>query len=202
MVVILGAIFLNERINKNQILGILISIIGGIIIAFGSVQPSAQAPDPFYGNVLAFIGAITFSGYILIGRIIRSSHDIDLFIYTFYIYSISTFFLAIIALITSSGEFIHSLTGNISIYAYLGFIVLAIIPTIFGHTLYNYSLKEIKAAIVSVVTLGEPIISSILAILILFEYPSLITILGGFIILFGVSYTILKENSNQVIVLE
>lgn len=199
MVVIIGFVFLNEKINRYQIGGILISIIGGLIIVFGSIQPSSQAPDPFYGNILAFIGAVTFSGYIIIGRFIRSSHEIDLFTYTFYIYFISSIFLAIIALLTSSNEFFYSLTGNLPIYAYLGFFLLAIIPTIFGHTLYNYSLKEIKAAVVSVVTLGEPIISSILAMIILFEYPSVISIIGGFIIIFGVSITILRENKLEII---
>ena len=88
-----------------------------------------------------------------------------------------------------------SLVGQSHFYAYVGFFLLAIIPTIFGHTLYNYSLKEIKAAVVSVVTLGETIISSILAIIILIEYPTLITIIGGFIVIFGVSFTILKEDN-------
>ena len=194
MVVILGVFFLKEKINRFQIGGILLSIIGGLIIAFGSIQISSQAPNPLYGNFLAFIGAVTFSGYIIIGRIIRKSSEINLFIYTFYVYSISTFFLLIIALFTSKEELLLSLAGRSSFYAYLGFFMLASISTIFGHTLYNYSLKEIKAAIVSVVTLGEPIISSILAIIILLEYPSLITIIGGFIVIIGVSATILKEN--------
>ena len=196
MVVILGVVFLREKINQYQIVGIFLSIVGGLIIAFGSIQPTNQAVNPLFGNLLAFLGAITFSGYIIIGRIIRKTYDVDLFIYTLYVYVISSIFLFIIALFTNQHELFLSLLGKAPIEAYVGFFLLAGISTIFGHTLYNYSLKEIKAAIVSVVTLGEPIISSILAILILFEYPSLITIIGGFIILVGVSITILKESKS------
>lgn len=199
MVVILGVVFLKEKINKYQIGGILLSIVGGIIIAFGSLQSTSQAPDPLYGNILAFIGALTFSGYIIIGRNIRKTKEINLFIYTFYVYAISTIFLLLIALLTSSNDLILSFMGKAPLRAYIGFFLLAGISTIFGHTLYNYSLKEIKAAVVSVVTLGEPIISSILAIIILTEYPTLITIIGGFIVIFGVSATILKESEAEPI---
>ena len=195
MVVILGVIFLKEKINQYQIFGILLSIVGGLVIAFGSIQPTDQAINPLLGNFLAFLGAITFSGYIIIGRIIRKTYEVNLFVYTLYVYVISSIFLFIIALFTNQHELLSSLIGKVPFNAYVGFILLAGISTIFGHTLYNYSLKEIKAAIVSVVTLGEPIISSILAIIILFEYPSVITIIGGFIILIGVSFTILKEST-------
>lgn len=202
MVVILGYLFLNEHINRYQISGIVISIIGGFVIAFDSIQPSIQASNPAFGNFLAFIGALTFSGYIIIGRIIRKTYQINLFIYTFYVYTISTIFLFLIALLFSSQELVLSLVFRISFYAYVGFFLLAGVSTLLGHSLYNYALKEIKAAIVSIVTLGEPIISSILAIFILSEYPTIMTIIGGFIVILGVFVTIGKENEEESTQLE
>ena len=202
MVVILGYVFLHEHINRYQISGIFVSIVGGFIIAFDSIQPSIQASNPVFGNFLALLGAVTFSGYIIIGRIIRKTYRINLFVYTFYVYSISTIFLFLIALLFSSQELFLSLAFKLSFYAYIGFFLLAGVSTILGHSLYNYALKEIKAAIVSIVTLGEPIISSILAIFILSEYPTLMIIVGGFIVILGVILTIIKENEEENIQLE
>jgi drug/metabolite transporter (DMT)-like permease len=59
----------------------------------------------------------------------------------------------------------------------------------FGHTVYNWALKYVRASVVSVSLLGEPIGSSILAYLLLQESPPAITILGGAIILAGIYMT-------------
>ena len=66
------------------------------------------------------------------------------------------------------------------------FLLMAIVPTILGHTLYNYALKYVKAQIISVSLLGEPIGSTILAVILLAEAPPEFTILGGCLILPGI----------------
>lgn len=200
-VVLFGVLFLKEHISSRQIIGIAISFFGGIIIAIGSIN-QGQGLNDTLGIFLAFIGALTFSGYIIIGRFIRKDHDINIFVYTFYVYFSSTIFLFLIALITSTNDLIDSFIGKLSIDAYLGFILLAGVSTILGHSMYNFALKEIKAAIISIVTLGEPIISSILAIILLFEYPSIVTVLGGFIILIGILLTILQDEEKFEIEIE
>jgi drug/metabolite transporter (DMT)-like permease len=57
---------------------------------------------------------------------------------------------------------------------------------IFGHTVNNWALKYVSASIVSISLLGEPIIASILAFLILSEIPSVLTIVGGIITFTGI----------------
>jgi drug/metabolite transporter (DMT)-like permease len=74
--------------------------------------------------------------------------------------------------------------------------IMAIFAGILGHTLYNWSLEYVRASIASVVLLGEPIGSSILAFLLpwISQIPSEYTILGGAIILFGIYLTARKTN--------
>jgi hypothetical protein len=74
---------------------------------------------------------------------------------------------------------------------------MAIFAGILGHTLYNWSLEYVRASIASVVLLGEPIGSSILAFLLpwISQIPSEYTILGGAIILFGIYLTARKTNT-------
>jgi drug/metabolite transporter (DMT)-like permease len=73
---------------------------------------------------------------------------------------------------------------------YLLFLLLGIIPSHCGHTLYNYLLRFLEANIIAVSTLGEPIISSILALVILGETPSQWIILGGPLVLVGIYVTV------------
>jgi len=193
IVLLIGIAFLNERINRSQMLGVGLSLSGVLIIAIGSPGPNVNAPDPLFGNFLASLGAITVSGYIIIGRIIRKNHNLGIFVYTSYVYGISTVFLFLIALIVDTEELLNSFLIQIPVESYFYFFLLAFVSTLLGHSLYNYALKEIKAALVSIVTLGEPLISSILAILILQQYPSTLTVLGGSIVIFGVILTIIKE---------
>jgi drug/metabolite transporter (DMT)-like permease len=55
-----------------------------------------------------------------------------------------------------------------------------------GHTIYNWSLRFVSPTVVSVTLLGEPVGSSILAFLILSEYPGMGAILGGPVVLLGI----------------
>jgi drug/metabolite transporter (DMT)-like permease len=55
-----------------------------------------------------------------------------------------------------------------------------------GHSLFNWSLKYISAAYVSVTLLGEPIGTTILALIFLKETPTLLEAVGAVLILFGI----------------
>ena len=198
-VVIGGYLFLKEKINKLQGLGIIISIFGGIIIGLSDNSGSIiQNFDPFLGNFLALIGAITVSGYLLIGRSVRQ--NVGNFAYMSWVYGFSTIFLFIFALLLNPQELINSFLFNIEIKNYLFFVLLAIGPSILGHTFYNFAIKDIKAAVVSIVMLGEPIITSLLAILILNEIPTPMIIFGGSIVLTGVGLTVWTERQKNSLI--
>ena len=59
------------------------------------------------------------------------------------------------------------------------FVAIALVPMIFGHTLYNWALKWISAPVVSISLLGEPVGASILAFIVLGESPGVLTLVGG-----------------------
>jgi drug/metabolite transporter (DMT)-like permease len=58
-------------------------------------------------------------------------------------------------------------------------------PQIMGHTVFNWALRYVEASIVSGTILAEPVVSALLAWLILAEKPGLQTILGGAVVLAG-----------------
>jgi drug/metabolite transporter (DMT)-like permease len=54
-----------------------------------------------------------------------------------------------------------------------------------GHTVFNWALRYVEASILSGTILAEPVVSALLAWLILAEKPGLPTISGGAVVLLG-----------------
>jgi drug/metabolite transporter (DMT)-like permease len=73
------------------------------------------------------------------------------------------------------------------------FLLLALIPTVFGHTMFNYALKKVPAHIISTSVLGEPVGATILAYLLLpGEVPGPWIIVGGALVVAGL-YVVLSK---------
>ncbi len=167
--------YLGERTSLKAYSGIGIALIGVVLMTFSNYRVSGRA---FFGDMLALLGMIAMAGYILRGRKIRQKMDV--IPYAFVVYLFSSIFLAIFSLPFSTTFAVYPARE------YLLFFALALIPTVFGHTFFNWGLKHVKARIISVSFLGEPMGASVLAFLILREIPPGLTVLGGTITLIGI----------------
>ncbi len=74
-----------------------------------------------------------------------------------------------------------------SALGYVWLLALGLIPQLIGHSSFNYALGYLPAAFVSLIVLGEPIGSTVLAALVLAEIPSLQVVLGAAVILIGIA---------------
>ena len=106
-------------------------------------------------EVARLIGALAASGYLLIGRGLRS--NLSFLTYVWLTYSFAAVALILAALV--SGEAIR----NASPTAWLLIAALAFGPQLLGHTAFNWALRRLSATFVAVSILGEPIGSALLA---------------------------------------
>ena len=173
-VAIFSAIFLKEKTGVRGIIAITMAIIGSALIAGFDFE---LQKDYLWGDLLALAGAIMAGSYLFLGRMIRP--QVGVFPYIFTVYGVSAATLGLLLLAT--GHFFETYES----INYLYFFLLAIGPTLIGHSLYNYSLKHIKAHKVGLSIVGEPVLASIWAIFIFHEYPSVGTLVGGALILAG-----------------
>jgi drug/metabolite transporter (DMT)-like permease len=74
-----------------------------------------------------------------------------------------------------------------SVWAY--FAALAVVPTILGHTVFNWALKHVRPSAISVAFLGEPVVAGVLAFAFFSQRPPLATFIGGALVLAGVYLT-------------
>lgn len=169
------------------------ALLGSVIIGINDFSVGGQA---LWGDLLAFLGAIFVAGYVLMGRELRGG--MSLLPYTFLVYGTATLVLLLLNLAFSSTFYPYSAM------TWVWFTCLAIIPTIFGHSLFNWALKYVKAAVVSVSILGEPIGATLLALLIFGEVPTALQLTGGLVILAGlyIFITSQKEPGQKILLKE
>jgi drug/metabolite transporter (DMT)-like permease len=186
-----AALLLDERIGRSKALGITVALVGMVVMSLGDfLTGTASGPRPLYGNALAIVGALMVAVYYLAGRSLRQR--VPLIPYVVVVYS--TCALALFAFVV--GE---ALAGPMSLgsalFAYpprewVLFLAMAVGPGIFGHTVINWALAHLESAVVSVSLLGEPVGSTVLAVLLLpDEVPGAFTVLGGAVVLAGIYVT-------------
>ncbi len=173
-VAILAYLMFGERTSLLPFLGILVALAGTAVISSDDSVGSAT----FFGNTLAIVGAIAIAIYVLIGRSLRTT-GVGVLPYSIVVYASASAALVPAALI-----------GGVPLWGYSGetwFWLWAVTlgPQILGHTVFNWALRYVQASIISGTILAEPVISAVLAWLILSEKPGLATLLGGAVVLLG-----------------
>ena len=188
-VALLSPMLLKEHLARTAIIGLGLALAGGTIIGLsdacawnhGLSCPALQNVlhgRAMFGNFLALLGALTVTGYLIIGRKLRA--NISLVPYIFMVYGFAAVTLVIIMFTASESPFWYAPK------TYGWIFLLAALPQLIGHSTYNWALKYMPAALVAVTTLGEPIGSAILAFFILGETPTFATMIGGVFILSGI----------------
>ena len=189
-VALLSPLVLRERPNRAVAVGMVVALIGGVLVALsetcelsasGIACPSAAVffqGESSWGNFLALAGAWMASAYLLVGRSLRPT--MSLVVYIFSVYGVAAVVLVVMAVLSRQP------LGGFSLPVYLFLLALAVGPQLMGHTSFNYSLRYLPAAYVSVALLGEPIGSTILAMILLNEAPAPLEVIGGVIILVGI----------------
>lgn len=155
-VAILSYVILKEKQSKEIIIAIILAIAGSAILALGDSNADfAFGEKALIGDFLAISSAFFVSLYLMVGSKLREKMDILSYIVLVYT------FAAVILLITSILMEIP-FTGY-SVKSYIFMVLLAVVSQNLGHTAFNWALKYIKTSVVSLTTLGEPVIASFLA---------------------------------------
>ncbi|GAB1471791.1 DMT family transporter [Chloroflexota bacterium] len=189
-VALLSPLLLKEHISERAVIGLTLAVLGGMVIGLadacvwdkGLVCPALKdilQGRAMWGNFLALMGAWAVTGYLIIGRKLRAGTG--LVPYIFLVYGIAAIFLILIMFISGNSP----LGYKPQTYGWI--FLLAAIPQLIGHTIYNWTLKYMTATLVAMTVLSEPIGSATLAFFILKETPPLMTLAGGVLILVGIT---------------
>jgi drug/metabolite transporter (DMT)-like permease len=203
-VALFSPFLLAEQITKKAALFLGIAFLGSILVTFGRTcvfsnsifecsMASSSEMNNLAGNLLALFGAWMAAGYVMAGRKMRKI--LSTTSYTLVVYLVASIVLLIICF-----GFKLPLTGY-KPSSYIWLLLLAVVPQLFGHSVINWVLGILPASIVSIALLGEPVGSTILALIIMGEIPTWIEVIGGGLIILGIILSTIKSKlkplSNQ-----
>ena len=186
-VAIIGWILFGEGLTRKGIIGVCLALSGIVILFWGDL---AQDPGNFDGNVLAFISGILAGLYYLGGRKLRKEISLPTYALVVYLSSALTMWFVVIV---QDLEYLNIPNSDFQL-----FFLMALVPTLLGHTMQNWALAFLPAYVVSITLLTEPIGSGILAWHFFKEVPSLGVFIGGLIVLFGVYMVALSEKESNL----
>lgn len=180
-------VFFKEKLSAKAILSGLIAIGGSVIISWGDFKINGSA---LFGDFLAIAACALVTVYLLFGQTVRKR--MSLITYTFLVYSISSITLFFYVIVT--GDTFYPYPKSDWVY----FILLALIPTLLGHTLFNWSIKWLSASIISMAILFEPVGATILAFYLLGENVIWTQIAGGLVVIAGITLFLVDERQMKL----
>lgn len=175
-------LFFKEKFSGKAILSGMIAIVGSMVISWGDFRISGSA---LFGDFLALVACALITAYLMFGQTVRKR--LSLITYTFVVYGISTITL-----------FLYVLTKQEPLFPYptsdwVYFVLLAIVPNLLGHTLFNWALKWVSTSVISMAILFEPVGATILAYFLLDDEIFWFQICGGLVVIGALILFIMKE---------
>jgi drug/metabolite transporter (DMT)-like permease len=187
--------FLRRAPTLSMLLGILLAVAGGAVIAFGDLVGATQAstaPSPLLGDALALLGAVALAGYLLLGRAAQH-RGLAIDAYAGVAYAVAALVLLPLPALLGVAYLDYPL-------ATFGWILaLALVPQLIGHTGINFAMRHLDPTRVATATLMEPVGAALLAAAIFAEVPSVVTLLGAAALLTGVFITVRTRPTDRAI---
>jgi len=178
-VALLSPLLLGEKLSRWSVAGLILAMAGGVLVSLsGEAGEPPNRHDPLLGNGLALVGAAMVAIYFIIGRRLRAR--LSLIVYIWLVYSTAAVILGVA--VALAGLPVAGFSGE----TYLWIVLMGLVPQLLGHSSFNYALRFLPAAYVSLVILAEPVGSGLLAIIFLDEWPVALQLIGTALILTGI----------------
>ncbi|MDE0959222.1 MAG: DMT family transporter [Planctomycetota bacterium] len=152
--------------DRWRLAGVVVTLFGTGILA-KAASAEGTGVESMVGITLALVGSVAFVGYIFAGR--SATRQLSTAVYTSRTYSIAALVLAVYLLISgASGTSAGLLLPENGQEWWLA-AMLALFPTLLGHTPLNAALKHLPPSVVSTAFLGEVAVAP----MIVWIYPGL-----------------------------
>ena len=193
LVIIVGLWLLRRPASNRQTLGAVIGFAGAATTLIGGAGEEGVS---IFGDLMAFVGAVSIVGYLAAGRSVRGW--MPLFLYALPVTLIGTVILTLWAMLQEGANLsLDEMGGSLGWMSaawilYVGYLALG--PGLFGHTGINAILRWIPPLVISMTLIMEPVIGSVIGWFLETDViPGHWTWLGGAMMVFG---TIIVTRAN------
>jgi len=179
----LGAyLIFKEKPRNNFMFSFVIAFVGTVLIFWDGIF---DLKSGYSGMIAVFLSTLLFAAYVLTGKKVRATTGSSFYIFILYSSAAAVCFAGML--------FTNAPIISYSANSYFYFILLAVFPTVIGHGALNHCVSSFKASTVTMLTLLEPVIGSVIAYFILGEDISSLSAFGFLLIIFGVALLFKKE---------
>ena len=200
LVILIGMFLFVRRPNGMELVGGIAAFAGAAISMLDAGDVQGDRSVTFFGDQLAFLGAVFVVGYIVCGRILREW--MPLFIYAFPVTLLGGLLLLPASMLLEADYSQYGAFGYIGHETLVWFVLLAFIAGILGHTGLNYCLKYVSPLLISISVTLEPVLGSIIGWMFFSTgVPGMWTWIGGPILMLGIISILYGEHiTNQTLV--
>lgn len=186
MISIFSTFLLKEPLRKIQVVGIVIAAVGtSIVISGGSFSLQGDS-DFLLGSLILLSTPFLWTCYTLLGKKVVDRHG------STFVVAFSTMLGGLLLIPISIFENSFHLILSLSINGWLAILFLSITCSLVGFYIWFYVLRRVGPTITSSFLFAEPLVTALLASILVGETITWMTVLGGFFIFLGVWLVVIK----------
>lgn len=187
IVLVLSALFLKERLHTLRIIGILIGFSGAALLTLLSTGAGAEAKDPFLGNILVLVNAISYAFYILLAKRLTAKYHV--FTLMKWLYFFGVLFITPFGIM--QGLDFEFSTASTETLLNIGYVILF---ATFGTYMLNIiAIRTLKPSVVAVFVYLQPLLATLIAVGLDKDVITWQKSIAGFLIFLGVFLTGIKK---------
>jgi drug/metabolite transporter (DMT)-like permease len=193
-IALLGLLILKERLTWYQVAGVILAAFGVLlVVSKGNLSTLAAARFGTPGDFLVMISAVNWAVFSTLSRPGLKKHSATLMM--FYVMSFGWFFTSILFFLSSDINQITSIPSD----GWIAITFLGVFCSGIAYIFWYDALKVLPVAQTGAFLYLEPIVTVIVAALVIREPILLATLIGGIIILIGVWLVNRTSQSVQII---
>jgi drug/metabolite transporter (DMT)-like permease len=185
--ILLSRLWLGERASGRTTAAVLLALGGIVLITWSDLHAAGEGR--LLGDLLALLGAVCAAAYLVIGRRMRAGGD-----FSSYLWRVNLSAAVASALLAAAAGQPLWPSRRIDL---LWFLLMGLVPHVLGHGALNWSVRRLRAYVVNLAVLGEPVLASFYALWIFGEAPPIAVYPGALLIGAGVALAVAGERRRQ-----
>lgn len=177
---VLLLLVVQERISRAEAVGTAAAMLGVILLGLGDFSLSREHA---LGDAVCFLSMLFYAFYLIFARKNRDLSSIYLYVVPVYLLA-GLLCLAIAGVMELSGSPVIWLGPDIRMEA-LSILGLAIVPTVFGHSIVNWALRTIRGQAVVIINLAQFIFAGLMGYVLLHEMPHSVFYVSSILVVMG-----------------
>lgn len=179
MVLLIGSVMLKEKITSRKVLGVLIGACGAVILILYGQKLNFNR-NGMLGDFMVMINAISYAIYlVLVKYLMKKYHPITVVKWVFV-------FGAIFAFPFGIGQLSEIEWASFTSWVWIAVAYVLIFTTFFAYLLNAFALKTVQASTASTYIYLQPLLATMIAVLVASDHLAPLKVISGILIFIGV----------------